>query len=99
MIRLSELRYKEVINECTCRRLGCIEDLEFDEKCGQICAVIIPGQCKCFGLFGKEEEFVSAASARLVQTLSWWKWTRKQLPGNNQLDKAEKYDKIAERPV
>lgn len=43
MIRLSELRYKEVINECTCRRLGCIEDLEFDEKCGQICAVIIPG--------------------------------------------------------
>ena len=51
MIRLSELRYKEVINECTCRRLGCIEDLEFDEKCGQICAVIIPGQCKCFGLF------------------------------------------------
>ncbi|MEI3227294.1 MAG: YlmC/YmxH family sporulation protein [Lachnospiraceae bacterium] len=58
MIRLSELRYKEVINECTCRRLGCIEDLEFDEKCGQICAVIIPGQCKCFGLFGKEEEFV-----------------------------------------
>ena len=58
MIRLSELRYKEVINECTCRRLGCIEDLEFDEKCGQICAEIIPGQCKCFGLFGKEEEFV-----------------------------------------
>ena len=58
MIRLSELRYKEVINECTCRRLGSIEDLEFDEKCGQICAVIIPGQCKCFGLFGKEEEFV-----------------------------------------
>ena len=42
MIRLSELRYKEVINECTCKRLGCIEDLEFDEKCGQICAVIIP---------------------------------------------------------
>lgn len=58
MIRLSELRYKEVINECTCRRLGCIEDIEFDEKCRQICAVIIPGQCKCFGLFGKEEEFV-----------------------------------------
>ena len=58
MIRLSELRYKEVINECTCKRLGCIEDLEFDEKCGQICAVIIPGQRRCFGLFGKEEEFI-----------------------------------------
>ena len=57
MIRLSELRYKEVINECTCRRLGCIEDLEFDEKCGQICAVIIPGQCKCFGLFGICDSF------------------------------------------
>lgn len=58
MIRLSELRYKEVINECTCKRLGCIEDLEFDERCGQICAVIIPGQSRCFGLFGKEEEFI-----------------------------------------
>ncbi|MDY5578301.1 MAG: YlmC/YmxH family sporulation protein [Lachnospiraceae bacterium] len=58
MVRLSELRFKEVINECTCKRLGCIEDLEFDPCTGQICAVIIPGQTKCFGLFGKEEEFV-----------------------------------------
>ena len=49
MVRLSELRFKEVINECTCKRLGCIEDLEFDPCTGQICAVIIPGQTKCFG--------------------------------------------------
>lgn len=58
MIKLSDLRFKEVINECTCKRLGCIEDVEFDEKTGQICTVIIPGQSRCFGLFGKEEEYV-----------------------------------------
>jgi YlmC/YmxH family sporulation protein len=58
MMRLSDLRCKEVINECTCKRLGNIDDIEFDEKCGQICAVIIPGQNRYFGLFGKEEEYV-----------------------------------------
>lgn len=57
-MKLSDLRCKEVINACTCRRLGNIEDIEFDEKCGKICNVIIPGQCRCFGFFGKEEEYV-----------------------------------------
>ena len=91
MIRLSELRYKEVINECTCRRLGCIEDLEFDEKCGQICAVIIPGQCKCFGLFGKEEEFV--IPFRCIRQIG------PDIVLVEVDEKAVKYDKIAERPV
>lgn len=58
MLKLSELRCKEVINECSCKRLGFIEDIEFDEKCGQICKVIIPGQNRCFGIFGKDEEYV-----------------------------------------
>jgi YlmC/YmxH family sporulation protein len=57
-MRLSEFRCKEVINACSCKRLGHIEDLEFDEKSGKICAVVIPGQGRCFGLFGKEEEYV-----------------------------------------
>ena len=29
-MRLCELREMEVINGCTCKRLGCVEDLEID---------------------------------------------------------------------
>ncbi len=57
-MRLSDLRFKEVINECTCKRLGFIEDVCFDEKSGHICEVIIPVAGKCFGFFGREEEYV-----------------------------------------
>ncbi len=57
-MRLSEFRCKEVINACTCKRLGHVEDLEFDDKNGRICSIVIPSQGRCFGLFGKEEDYV-----------------------------------------
>ncbi|MGN1473531.1 MAG: YlmC/YmxH family sporulation protein [Eubacteriales bacterium] len=39
---LMELREKEVINVCDGRRLGCVEDLEFDPESGRILALLIP---------------------------------------------------------
>lgn len=57
-MRLSELRYKEVINEATCRKLGYICDIEFDECTGKICCVIVPEQCKGFNIFSKEGEYI-----------------------------------------
>ena len=35
-----ELREKDVINICNCKRLGCVSDLVFDPKTGCIQALI-----------------------------------------------------------
>jgi len=55
---MSELKRKEVINVCDCRRLGFVGDIDFDPHCGQIKALIVPGPgCVC-GFLGREKEFV-----------------------------------------
>lgn len=57
-MRICDLKLKEVINECTCRKLGFVSDVEFDPKCGQICAVVVPEGCRGISFFSKEREFV-----------------------------------------
>lgn len=57
-MRLCELKFKEVINEHTCRKLGFITDVNFNECTGQICEVIIPDNCKGFNFFAKDSEFI-----------------------------------------
>ena len=58
VMRMCELRQKEVINICTGKRLGCIVDVEIDIRCGEVEAVIIPGPGKICGFFGADCEFV-----------------------------------------
>lgn len=55
--RFSTLKCKEVINVCDGGRLGYVSDVEVDCKCGRICAIIVPGPCKYFGL-GRHEDYV-----------------------------------------
>ena len=56
-MRLCELQEKEVINKvCDCKCLGNVIDIEFNEQTGCIKALIIPGPCKLFGMFGHEFE-------------------------------------------
>lgn len=57
-MRVSELRYCEVINLCTGQRLGYVCDVDIDILRGCITAIIVPGPCKFFGLFGREEDFI-----------------------------------------
>lgn len=57
-MRLCELREKEVINICDCKRLGCIVDVDIDIKDGRIIAIIIPGPAKICGFLGTDSEFV-----------------------------------------
>lgn len=61
-MRLCDLKQKEVINVCDGQRIGCIEDIEFELCKGCITHVIIPGPCKVFGMFGREEEYVIPAA-------------------------------------
>ena len=56
--RLSEIRCKEVIYVADGCRLGFAEDFEIDLQDGRLCALIIPGPCRFFGLFGREFDYV-----------------------------------------
>ena len=58
MVRLCELRDKEVINVCDGERLGNVCDIDFDEKTGQICTLIIPGPCNVLGILGRDHEYI-----------------------------------------
>ncbi len=55
--RFSDMRYKEVINICDGCRLGYVGDLEMQLPEGRITALIVPGPCRFFGLFGRGEEY------------------------------------------
>lgn len=57
-MRLCELREKEVINICNCRRLGCVVDIEIDTCNGCIEAIIVPGPGRICGFLGNDKEFV-----------------------------------------
>lgn len=57
-MRFFELRQKDVINICTCKSLGCIDDLDIDIKSGEVSAIIIPGPGRFCGLFGKDTEYI-----------------------------------------
>ena len=57
-MRICELREKEVVNVCDGERLGNICDVDFEERTGKICSLIIPGPCKIFGIIGRDSEYV-----------------------------------------
>ena len=56
--RYSTFRCKEVINISDGCRLGYVSDLEIDTDCGKVLTLIVPGPCRFFGLFGREEDYV-----------------------------------------
>lgn len=57
-MRLSDLKEKEVINVCDGEKLGNVCDIEFEVKTGRICALIIPGPCRIFGILGRDKEYI-----------------------------------------
>lgn len=56
--RIYDFRQKEVINISDGKRLGFIYDVDFDDKEGFINALVIPGNGKVLGIFGKDTEYV-----------------------------------------
>ncbi len=57
-MRLCELREREVINTCDCKRLGCVVDLVFDRCSGCVEAIVVPGPGRLCSFFGSDNEFV-----------------------------------------
>ncbi|MTI85101.1 MAG: YlmC/YmxH family sporulation protein [Firmicutes bacterium] len=59
MVKISDLRMREVINVVDGRRLGPIKDIDINVDEGKILAVVLPGhQQRFMGFFGREEEIV-----------------------------------------
>ena len=56
--RVSELRYKEMINVSDGSRYGWVGDVEVDLESGQVRALGVPGRLRLFGLLGREEDRV-----------------------------------------
>ena len=50
--RVSELRYKEIINVSDGSRYGWVGDVEVDLESGQVRALVVPGRLRLFGLLG-----------------------------------------------
>lgn len=57
-MRIQELRDREVINVCDCKRLGYVCDVDFDAGSGLVRALIIPGPCRICGLIGHDGEYI-----------------------------------------
>lgn len=58
MVKLSEMKEKEVINIRDGARVGLIYDFEIDLDNGKVLAILIPGPGKILGVFGKNNDLV-----------------------------------------
>lgn len=56
MIRVSDLRQRDVINIADGRRLGMIKDFDLELEEGRIKAIMLPGPGKIMGLFGRNDD-------------------------------------------
>jgi YlmC/YmxH family sporulation protein len=56
--RIADLRCKEVINVCDGNRLGFVDDVLVELPAGQVCAIVVQGEGKCFGLLGHDEDYI-----------------------------------------
>jgi len=58
MLKVSELRNREVINVADGRKLGTICDLDIDLENGRVAAIVVPGGGRLYSLFGGGRDYV-----------------------------------------
>lgn len=58
MLKTSDLKLKEVINVIDGKRLGAITDIEIDIETGRLTAIVVPGQGRFLGFFGRNEDMI-----------------------------------------
>ena len=56
--RVTDLKCKEVVCINDGCRLGFVSDIEVELPDGQVRAIVVPGRCKFFGLFFRQDDFV-----------------------------------------
>ncbi|MBM7586753.1 YlmC/YmxH family sporulation protein [Bacillus pakistanensis] len=58
MVRISEFQIKDVVSISDGRKLGNINDIEINLDTGKIEAIVIGGNGKLLGFFGRDEDVV-----------------------------------------
>ena len=58
LVRVSDLRAREVVNVVDGRRLGPICDMEIDLSTGQVTSIMVPGPSKIMGILGRYNDYV-----------------------------------------
>ncbi len=56
MVRVSDLRMRDVVNVVDGRRLGMIKDFELDFEVGRIKSILLPTSAKVLGFFGRNDD-------------------------------------------
>ncbi|NLK00644.1 MAG: YlmC/YmxH family sporulation protein [Clostridia bacterium] len=58
MIRVSDLRTRDVVNIVDGRRLGIVSDIDIDTIEGRVTAIILPGSPRLLGILGRKNDFI-----------------------------------------
>ncbi|HHT63522.1 MAG: YlmC/YmxH family sporulation protein [Bacillota bacterium] len=58
MLKVSDLRMKDIINITDGKRLGFIKDIELNLQGGRIKSLILPGTSKFMGIFGRCDDII-----------------------------------------
>ena len=58
LVRVSDIREREVIYVIDGRRLGPICDMEIDLTTGQVTSIMVPGPSKLMGILGRYNDYV-----------------------------------------
>jgi len=58
MLKTSDLKLKEVVNTIDGKRLGAITDIEIDVESGKLTSIVVPGNGRFLGLFGRNEDII-----------------------------------------
>lgn len=58
MVKISDLRNREVVNILDGKKLGNIMDIDLDLEHGRVLSFILPGRMRGFSFFAKREEVI-----------------------------------------
>ena len=57
-IKFTDLQCREVICIGSGQRLGFVTDVQIDIPEGNICAIVVPGPCRFFGVVGRRDDYI-----------------------------------------
>ena len=57
-LKFTQLQCKEVICIEDGRRLGFVTDVQVEIPEGKVCAIVVPGPCRLFGVAGRRDDYI-----------------------------------------
>ena len=58
MVKISDLRMREVVNVLNGKKMGLIKDIEIDLEAGRIRSVVLPGNGRVLSFLGRNDDVV-----------------------------------------